>query len=259
MKITFVGVGGAFAGADQFQSNLLITSDSGKKLMVDCGNLAPLAYRELGITNANVGGEIDGIFITHQHADHIGGLEWLLFCTFFNPTLKGKKPKLFTTNSLMRKLWNTSLKGGLESIEGRLMTLDDYFDCQPVRKNSVFVWEGIEFRPVQTVHVMNGFKIVESYGLMITPPSGKKVYFTGDTQFCPHQIEAFYKQADVIFHDCETYPFHSKVHAHYDFLKTLKPEFKGKMHLYHYGPDPKQPAIEDGFLGFVKKGQTFTF
>jgi hypothetical protein len=63
--------------------------------------------------------------------------------------------------------------------------------------------------------------------------------------------------ADVVFHDCETYPFKSGVHAHYDDLVTLPKEQKAKMWLYHYGPDPKQNANKDGFCGFVQKGQTF--
>ena len=40
--------------------------------------------------------------------------------------------------------------------------------------------------------------------------------------------------ADIIFHDCETLPFKSGVHAHYEDLKTLDDKTRKKMWLYHY-------------------------
>lgn len=85
------------------------------------------------------------------------------------------------------------------------------------------------------------------------------IFLTGDTQHCPHQISKFYDKADFIFHDTETAPYYSKVHAHYDDLKTLDPQTKAKMWLCHYQPNPTQDPIKDGFLGFVKKGQVLEF
>jgi hypothetical protein len=39
-------------------------------------------------------------------------------------------------------------------------------------------------------------------------------------------------------------------------LKTLEPEIRAKMWLYHYAD--KIPTFkEDGFMGFVEKGQEF--
>ncbi len=53
--------------------------------------------------------------------------------------------------------------------------------------------------------------------------NGITVFHTTDTQFAPEQIKEFYKRADVIFHDCETTPFESGVHANYQKLKTCPP------------------------------------
>lgn len=55
MKLTFAGVGGAFAPSTQYQSNMLLTSDEGKRLMIDCGGDARFSFGELGATNANIG------------------------------------------------------------------------------------------------------------------------------------------------------------------------------------------------------------
>ena len=115
---------------------------------------------------------------------------------------------------------------------------------------------------------MSGYKIMPSFGLMIdstyTSDSSLrdnhyKVYITADTQYSPYQIRDFYAQADLILEDCETSEFKSHVHAHYEDLKTLEPEFKSKMWLYHYNDNidalSQVTAQNDGFLGFLHAGQ----
>lgn len=256
MKITFAGVGGAFTDQRYYQSNMFVTSQLGKRLMIDCGGDARFSFGEHGATNQNIGEWCDGVYISHLHADHIGGLEWLGFCTFFNP--KSPKPKLYIVESLVDDLWD-SLKGGMRSHEGKILRLDSFFEVNIIPVNDCFYWGNICFRPIQTVHIMDGFRIVPSFGLIIREmhASAQTVFLTTDTQFCPRQIEKFYDSSDLILHDCETYNFKSGVHAHYDDLRTLPEATKQKMWLYHYGPDPKQRPEEDGFRGFVSKGQTF--
>lgn len=254
-KIQFIGVGSAFTTREYYQSNALVIAGSGKKLLIDCGTHAQFALEELGINNGNLGREIDGVYISHLHADHIGSLEWLALVTYFNPGFQ--RPKLFGIQSLMSDLWNKSLRGGLETLEGKIANLTDYFECHPVRINNSFVWENIKFTPVQTVHVVSGMQIQHSYGLMIQEVgSVKRVFLTTDTQFAPYQMRKFYDQADLILHDCETAPFKSGVHAHYDDLNGLPAPVKAKMWLYHYQPKPQQDAEKDGFLGFLRKAQT---
>jgi ribonuclease BN (tRNA processing enzyme) len=253
MKLTFAGVGGAFCSQTQYQSNMVFESDAGKRLLLDCGGDARFSLGELGATNANIGSWCDGVYVSHLHADHIGGLEWLGFCTYFNP--KSPKPKLWIVDTLIDDLWD-SLKGGMRSIQNKQMRLIDFFDVQPTPINSSFVWESYVFWPVQTVHVMDGMRIVPSYGLLVESPIGKTTYITTDTQFAPRQIETFYNRAEQIFHDCETSLYPSGVHAHYNDMRNLDSKYKEKMWLYHHSETTINPK-DDGFLGFVTKGQSF--
>ncbi|HEY9070435.1 MAG TPA: MBL fold metallo-hydrolase [Candidatus Ozemobacteraceae bacterium] len=256
-SIRFIGVGSAFTTREYYQSNALIIAPSGRKLLIDCGSQAQFALEELGINNGNVGSEIDGVYISHLHADHVGSLEWLALVTYFNPAFP--RPRLFAVPTLLRELWQKSLRGGLETLEGKIANLTDFFDCHPVRINSCFHWEGLRFTPFQTVHVVSGMKIQHSYGLIISEPAAKqRVLFTTDTQFAPYQMRKLYDSADLIFHDCETALFKSGVHAHYDDLRSLPDPIRRKMWLYHYQPSPRQKPVDDGFLGFVAKGQEFT-
>lgn len=268
-QIQFLGVGNAFTmppdgdmNKCDWQSNLLVIAENGKKLLLDCGSDVRFSLAQAGHALA----EIDAIYVSHAHADHIGGLEWVAFSTFFNPQLS--RPKLFCADTIEKPLWDESLKGGLNSIEGRFTTMTDYFDVRRIPENGHFVWEGIRFDMIQVVHFMSERVIEPSYGLMIYEDGASgapKVFWTSDTQHNPNQIKVFYEQADLILHDCETSPFPSGVHAHYKLgggggLISLPDEVKDKMVLYHYHPGaPEQfDAIGDGFQGFARKQQIIT-
>jgi hypothetical protein len=82
---------------------------------------------------------------------------------------------------------------------------------------------------------------------------------TSDTQLNFAQSQAYYEQADVIFHDCETGGYPTPVHAHYEELLTLPLAIRQKTWLYGYQPGTLPEATADGFLGFVKRGQAFEF
>lgn len=255
--IQFLGVGGAFAPISKGNSNMLIKSN-GQYMLIDCGGSVQYTLKdEFGVDPR----DIDALWISHLHADHIGSMEWFAFYRHFLPK-KGIlgaviKPKLYMVNTLMDELWENSLKGGLQSVEGKVMHLTNYFECIPVTGNTTFEWQGLTMTPVQTIHVMSGYIFKESYGLLIkNNGTGKTTFVTTDTQFSPYQLRAFYDKADQIFHDCETIEFKSNVHAHYTDLKTLSPEVRGKMWLYHYA-NKIDTVLADGFRGFVDKGQKF--
>lgn len=255
MKIKFVGVGSAFTTAEYYQSNFVITAQSGKKMLVDCGTdiRFSLAERNIGYW------EIDAIYITHLHSDHIGGMEWMAFMTYFNPNQE--KPKLFMEENLMYELWNCSLKGGLGCIGGKRMHLTDYFDCRATSTGGFFQWEGFRFNLMKMPHIITGYKDLYSYGLLIEKMdgTGPVIFFSSDTLFHPDLIFKIAEKTTIIFHDCETSPVKSFVHTHYDDLYTLPKSIKEKIWLYHYQPHPDRNPQSDGFRGFVVKGQEFGF
>jgi len=257
MILTFLGSGSAFC-MDNFQSNALIQTPSGKKMLFDCGGDIRWSLKEQGLSAL----DIDAIYVSHLHADHIGGLEYMAFLNYFCKTVNtGFRPKLFANSMLIKDLWNQSLRGGLDSIQLKDATLETFFDTVGVPNNASFEFDGCVFKPVQTIHVIADATFVKSFGLKFKDPiSGTSIFITSDTQFAPTQLKDFIKGADVVFHDCETSQHQSGVHAHYEDLKTLAPELKKKIWLYHYNTLKDLPdARADGFSGFVSKGQKFEF
>ncbi len=253
MKLVFLGSGSAFTvGADNFQSNMLLISDQGNKLLIDCGSDIRFSLNAAGLSHL----DITDVYISHLHADHTGGLEYVGFSTKFDS--RCCKPRLYLNQDLASDLWHKTLSGGMGSIQDEIASLETYFDVYKVSFNSSFVWEGVRFHTVPTVHVTNGHSIVFSHGLFFEI-DGIKAFLTTDTQFCPERIGKFYNMADVIFQDCEISPFKSGVHTHYSELLTLPETIRKKMWLYHYQPGELPEAERDGFHGFVKRSQVFDF
>jgi ribonuclease BN (tRNA processing enzyme) len=252
-----LGTGSAFT-MKGFQTNFLIQRN-GKNLLVDCGSDARFSIVKHGFSYK----DIDSVYISHAHADHAGGLEFLGFCTYFTPGCA--RPKLFAERQLMRDLWDHTLRGGMEGIEGIDCTLDTFFETFPITRNHSFGWEGLKFDIVQSVHISAKYSIVDSYGLMFTDDNGMRIYLTTDVQFAPEtSMKAYYRDARLIVHDCET-AYSSGVHAHYDSLKTLPPEIKRKILLTHYQDNVvdnfiewQKKALDDGFARFIEPGCFYT-
>lgn len=283
MKIIVIGCGGAFSTRNYNQSFLL--EEDGRSMLIDCGRNVPDAINELNI-NIN---EIDDIYISHAHGDHIGGLELLALKRYdwVNKPVKIKTGMTLIANErLLRNLWTYSLKGGLETMEGFVAKIDTFFKPKPIEPNQSFIWQGWKFSLIQQIHIMSGSIMTESFGLFIEKKNHKSVYFTIDAQyFQPKQVLVFYKNADIIFQDCECtgvnmkdkeYVFHSGVHASYAELAGYKSanasimpkEIRNKIYLSHYQDfvlDNKdffgnscnwdEIVKEEGFIGFAYKGQ----
>lgn len=290
-KLIVAGHGGFFAGPESYQSNFVIESTKKgrgpKYLLFDCGTDAKFSLKELHIPPD----EVDAVYVSHQHGDHCGGLEWLGFGTYFREG--AVRPQLICNEGLMVDLWEHGLKGSMSSIQGKVVTLSEYFQCNAVPTGGWFHWDDIFFETVQTIHVLSGFSIQHSYGLRFWPstlniqrdtsilrrygggdvivggPGEKRlpfddyfcysppppiVFITGDCRFNSPGLGECYRDSGLILHDCEVGPRASGVHPHYDDLKGLPEDVRRRMLLYHCELDDAV-ARKDGFQGALRKGQ----
>jgi ribonuclease BN (tRNA processing enzyme) len=253
MKLLFLGTGSAFTvGADNFQSNMLLISDLNTKLLIDCGSDIRFSLHEEGFSHR----DITDIYISHLHSDHVGGLEYIGFSTRFDRQCQ--RPRIYLSKDLALEIWQKTLSGGMGSISGDLADLNTFFDVCSIARNGFFIWESIRFEIIRVFHVDNGYFLMPSYGLFFSIDK-QKILITTDTQLQLNFLEKYYERADLIFQDCETSKYPTNIHAHYQELIKLPKKIKQKMWLYGYQPGALPDALQDGFLGFVKRGQIFDF
>ena len=260
--IKFFGTGSAFT-LKNYQTNFGIkTENSDKWFLFDAGGDIRHALNKEGLSYK----DIDSIYISHLHSDHSNGIEYFSFCSYFDPSTKNNPISIYGSGELLRKGWEDTWKGGMESIQGKLMSLNDFFDVHSIKPNGSFTNHGIEYFTVQSVHVVNGYCIAPCYGLMANIANKYNVYFTADTQFCPNSLIDFYKKADLIIQDCET-NFKSGVHANYTDLCTLPADIKKKMFLVHYSDNVLnekglvsdewvEKVLKNGFWRIPDRGST---
>ena len=73
-SVTPIGYGGAFSVNEGNSSFVIRDHATENNLLVDCGSLVYKNLRERGLTN-----QIDWVYITHTHEDHIGSLSTLIY------------------------------------------------------------------------------------------------------------------------------------------------------------------------------------
>ncbi|MCA9249984.1 MAG: MBL fold metallo-hydrolase [Phycisphaerales bacterium] len=282
LTITFLGVGGAFAKRN-YQSNALIEAwtqspnaqvEPDDNLLIDFGSTGPLALHDLkdvdGFEYLNDDGHIrfpsiKRIFISHQHADHIGGLEELAFANrFMYASMNGDtgfRPQLISSADILERLWDHSLKGGLGVLKDKSATLDDYFDVLALagdgsKSESFDLLKRYRFSIFSTDHLSIRNKYDwPSLGLFVTDTeSNESAFYSGDTKYDFSAYETMLRQSKMIFHDVQLQDQPDPVHALLSELWNMPPEIRQKTHLYHYDDswdDPRFDSVREHFAGFV--------
>lgn len=262
LSLFFVGSGSAFAST-LYQNNIVVIKGE-DHLMVDAGTKASMALRSYGLPIT----AIDNFFITHSHADHIGGLEEVMLMGRY---VKRQRPRIIITPRYEKLLWGESLKGGgayNESHGGKPLGFSDLWEVvrpSPVRKGQRDLHEiqfgSINVKFFRTNHfpeqAESWSRAAWSTGLILDD----SVLFTGDTKFDPEMVDWICSNWEIqtIFHDAQL--FTGGIHASVEELAGLPDPCRSRMYLMHYGDGWHQREEEirtRGFLGFAKQGHFYS-
>ena len=179
-KITFCSGAGTVTGA-----NFLIEAD-GKKILVDCGMIQgeSIADKENWLPFPYNVAEIDILFITHCHIDHIGripklmaeGFKGVIYST--PPTRDLTYPMLEDTAAIVAK----DKEHGLDKIytEEHIRRALDLWKGYPY-KQTTEIAPDFTFRLLDAGHVLGSSMIEFTF-------HGKKIVFTGDLGNSPSPI-----------------------------------------------------------------------
>ena len=263
LSFLFTGVGSAFSKR-HYQTNLLLIKGS-DHLLIDCGTKCPQALYELGISIT----DIKNFFITHTHADHIGGLEEAMLMDRY---VAQKKPNIIISPQYQKSLWENSLKGGAafnERHNGTYLTFEDLWNPVRPKKLKNFSREtyeteigSINLKIFRTMHIPDSAGSWRdsywSFGII----ADERVLFTADTRFDPDLLNEFTKAFDIelIFHDCQFYT--GGVHSGLDELSTLPQDLKKRIILVHYGDNwesMRKTVRGRGFKGLARQWVYYDF
>jgi len=223
---------------EHYNNNALVVSQNGK-MLIDCGYTIKHALSDQGMTID----DIDAIYISHVHGDHVFGLERFAYETKYK---YNKKIKLVFHKSLYTELWEQTLKGSLGSNGEGDSSFDDYFELHQLDdyKFSMF---GINYELLPVKHTPGK----PCFGLLVN----NYLLYSTDTTAIPDVIDRI--KFTVGFHDV-TLADENPVHATVNSLITqYSEETNKKLFLMSYEDNWQEhkEKIDRTFNGLAFQGQ----
>jgi ribonuclease BN (tRNA processing enzyme) len=219
-EITFIGTGEAF---DPDLPNTSLLYRGARTLLVDCGYSVPHAFWRLH-RDPNL---LDGIYISHVHADHSYGLPALLL--WMREMGRSRPIELLGgpgTERWLEKMLELAYPGSSKR-EGCAITAVE------VSPGQRFDWNGLELRAEVSAHSVRNLSLCIREG-------GRSVAYSGDGAPTAKTAE-LYRDADLLVHECYSAVPGSDSHANLVELLDLAERF-GVMRLaiLHFSRHEKQ-------------------
>ena len=161
----------------RLRSSVMITDDEGKKILIDCGP----DFRQQMLTNQE--SNVDALLITHEHNDHVIGLDDLRPIIF----QKRKDISIYCLSRVGKEIQNRFPYA---------FTEDKYpgapsFEITEIG-NEPFIIENTEITPIQVIH----------YKLPILGYKFKNLAYITDASFISEEEQEKLKNLDVLIINC---------------------------------------------------------
>ncbi len=198
MRVTLLGTGSPSPRPDRYGAATLVEAGS-KKLLFDAGRGASLRIWQLGIPLR----ELDAVFVTHFHHDHISGLADLWLTGWLPPPFGQRQQAL----KILGPTGIRDITQGLQDAYARDIDIRVVDEGLP-RAGATF--DVTEFSGPGSIYDQDGVRVTAfpvNHGELIKPAfgyrvdfAGRSVLISGDTKFDENLIEAG-RGVDVVIHE----------------------------------------------------------
>ena len=237
MKFTILGSGTSVPHPQRSSSGFWLETASGS-LLLDCSASAVHRMAQENLDWAN----LDVIWVSHFHLDHVGGLPAFLFGTKYAPETQARKKPL--------KIFGAK---GLRNLIEKFDAANEYnLLKQP------FPLEIIEVEPLEKFEILEKFETValdtphtpESLAIHLQDEKGKTIVYSADTGYAK-TLRTLVRNVDLLVLECSFF-VDKPVETHLELAEAMhlvryaKPKRVVLVHLY-----PEWDAVD--FEREVKK------
>jgi ribonuclease Z len=203
MVVTLLGTGDPIPSETRYGPAILVQA-GGLNLMFDAGRGNTVRLRQVGLWP----GQIDAVFITHFHSDHLNGLNDLLTLGYIGrPNVRRNRPLELVGPIGMKRIAD-AVRSSIDD-DVRIRTADEKIAASGADMNVR------EFSGDGPIFEHNGVKVTAfavDHGVFIKPAfgyrvdyDGKSVLFSGDTRFAENLI-AHGAGLDLLVHETAVAP-----------------------------------------------------
>lgn len=170
MQFRFIGSGDAFGSGGRFNTCFQLTGER-TNVLIDCGASSVIAMKQQGISH----NDIDAIFFTHYHADHFGGLPFLMLdAQFFS---KRTKPLTIAGPAGLATWYGRVMETAFPGSSGTKQKFDlTMTEIAPGETREI---AGVTVTAAQAIHGNPGGPFLS----LRLEAEGRSVAYTGDTEW----------------------------------------------------------------------------
>lgn len=192
MRVTLLGTGTPFPNAEQFGSAILIEA-AAKKFLFDCGRGVVIRLAQIAVDPK----EINGLFLTHLHSDHVVGIPDLWLTAWFlgrnKPLPIWGPPGTRNMAEHLAHAFDFDIRVRQDSPDP-LPAKGVQIDAKEIEQGEIYNDGSVR---VSAFLVDHG-SVKPSFGYRIDC-GGRSVVISGDTKFCQNLVD-FAKNTDCLIH-----------------------------------------------------------
>ena len=264
-SVTVTGTGTPIQSPDRAGPGVLVTCEE-VKLQFDAGRGTVMRLAAAGSNLL----DLDSLFITHHHSDHIVGIPDLLMTRWLKdverigvpdlPIYVPSGPATQLVGSLL-DVWRDEMEMRREHSSRPNIAAVDLHPYSPARDDSVVVatFDGVQVSAIAVDHA----PVVNSVGYRVDTADGS-IVISGDTAAC-QQIERISQNADVLIHEVilgdslegkvsnpeRLLEYHAKPRAVGEIAAAAN---VATLVLTHFVPAPSTSREHDAFVREVRRG-----